>query len=92
MGCPCLCWRPLSLRDRLPGCRPGRGCPKHRFTQSHYDEPGLHYLCTGYKKFFRHIRKYLQAMTTLLEHGYPASQVRQAVKGPLVIRPGGPAA
>lgn len=64
------------------------GCPKHRFTQSHYDEPGLHYLCTGYKKFFRHIRKYLQAMTTLLEYGYPASEVMQAVKGPLVIRRG----
>lgn len=65
------------------------GCPKHRFAQSHYGEPGLHYLCAGYKKFFRHIRKYLQAMTTLLEHGYPAAQVMEAVKGPLVIRQGG---
>jgi len=62
------------------------GCPKHRFAQSHYDEPGLHYLCAGYKKFFRHIRKYLRAMTTLLEHGVPVSEVMKAVKGPLVIR------
>ena len=65
------------------------GCPKHRFTQSHYREPGLHYLCAGYGKFFRHIRKYLQAMTTLLEHGYPVSQVMAAVKGPLVLRTAG---
>ncbi|OHB33029.1 MAG: anaerobic sulfatase maturase [Desulfuromonadaceae bacterium GWC2_58_13] len=62
------------------------GCPKHRFAQSHYGEPGLHYLCAGYKKFFRHIRKYLRAMTTLLEHGVPVSEVMKAVKGPLVIR------
>ena len=27
------------------------GCPKHRFGQSHYGEPGLHYLCAGYSKF-----------------------------------------
>ncbi|NLC70581.1 MAG: anaerobic sulfatase maturase [Desulfuromonadaceae bacterium] len=68
------------------------GCPKHRFAQSHYNEPGLHYLCASYKRFFLHIRKYLQAMTSLLEHGYPASQVMEAVKGPLVIRQQGPTA
>ena len=61
------------------------GCPKHRFAQSHYCEPGLHYLCAGYGKFFRHIRKYLRAMSILVEHGYPVSQVMEAVKGPLVI-------
>ncbi|MFZ5570593.1 MAG: anaerobic sulfatase maturase [Thermodesulfobacteriota bacterium] len=62
------------------------GCPKHRFTQSYYGEPGLHYLCAGNQKFFRHIRKYLRVMTTLLENGLPASEVMKAVKGPLVIR------
>lgn len=72
--------------DVLAACQ--GGCPKHRFAQSYHDEPGLHYLCAGYKKFFHHIRKYLRAMTTLLEHGYPASQVMQAVKGPLLIRRG----
>jgi len=64
------------------------GCPKHRFTTSPRGEPGLHYLCAGYKKFFLHIRKYLRAMTTLLEHGLPVSHVMEAVKGPLVIRRG----
>jgi uncharacterized protein len=68
----------------LAACR--GGCPKHRFARTYYDEPGLHYLCAGYKKFFWHIRKYLKAMTTLLENGQPASYVMDAVKGPLVIR------
>jgi uncharacterized protein len=64
------------------------GCPKHRFAQSPYGEPGLHYLCAGYRKFFQHIRKYLRAMTTLLENGLPAAEVMKAVQGPLVIRMG----
>jgi uncharacterized protein len=62
------------------------GCPKHRFETTYYDEPGLQYLCAGYKKFFLHIRKYLRAMATLLENGLPASRVMEAIKGPLVIR------
>ncbi len=62
------------------------GCPKHRFARTPYDEPGLHYLCEGYRKFFLHIRKYLKAMTTLLEHGLPVSYVMDAVKGPLVVK------
>ncbi len=62
------------------------GCPKHRFLKTCHSEPGLHYLCAGYRKFFLHIRKYLRAMTTLLENGLPASHVMDAVKGPLAIR------
>lgn len=61
------------------------GCPKHRFIKNVREEPGLHYLCLGYKKFFLHIRKYLKAMATLLEHDRPASLVMDAIKGPLVL-------
>jgi uncharacterized protein len=68
----------------LAACR--GGCPKHRFEKTCYDEPGLQYLCAGYKKFFLYIRKYLGAMATLLENGLPASRVMEAIKGPLVIR------
>ncbi|MCX5851563.1 MAG: anaerobic sulfatase maturase [Deltaproteobacteria bacterium] len=68
----------------LAACR--GGCPKHRFTRTWDNEPGLHYLCEGYKKFFLHIRKYLRAMTTLLEHGLPASHVMNAINGPLFIK------
>jgi uncharacterized protein len=68
----------------LPACQ--GGCPKQRFEITCHDEPGLHYLCAGYKKFFLHIRKYLRAMATLLENGLPASRVMDAIKGPLVIK------
>jgi uncharacterized protein len=68
----------------LPACH--GGCPKHRFEISYDDEPGLQYLCAGYKKFFLHIRKYLRAMATLLENGLPASRVMDAIERPLVIK------
>jgi uncharacterized protein len=61
------------------------GCPKHRFATSPYGEPGLHYLCAGYKKFFSHIRKYLRPIAQLLEHDLPAALIMQAFDGPLVI-------
>lgn len=67
----------------LKACR--GGCPKHRFRMAPTGEPGLHYLCEGYKKFFLHIRKYLKAIATLLENGLPASMVMDAVRAPLVI-------
>jgi uncharacterized protein len=62
------------------------GCPKHRFEITNYREPGLHYLCAGYRKFFLHIRKYLHAMTQLLGNGLPVSYIMDAVKSPLVIK------
>jgi uncharacterized protein len=62
------------------------GCPKHRFAMTYYNEPGLQYLCEGYKKFFLHIRKYCHAMTQLLENGLPVSYIMDAVNGPLVIK------
>ena len=61
------------------------GCPKHRFTRSPYGEPGLHYLCAGYKKFFSHIRKYLHAMTVLLENGLPVSHVMRAANNRIAV-------
>lgn len=69
--------------DVLAACR--GGCPKHRFTQTLSGEPGLHYLCEGYRTFFLHIRRYLRVMAQLLEHGYPASMVMEAIKGPLIL-------
>ena len=71
----------------LSACR--GGCPKHRFSPTCRDEPGLHYLCEGYRKFFLHIRKYLRVMAQLLEEGLPVPLVMDAVRGPLVIKRGG---
>ncbi len=77
---------PLRCRECgvLAACR--GGCPKHRFAKTWDDQPGLQYLCPGYEKFFLHIRKYLRAMTQLLDNGLPASHIMEAVKGPLVIQ------
>jgi uncharacterized protein len=61
------------------------GCPKDRFTTTPDGEPGLNYLCAGYKKFYLHARRYLHAMATLLEHGLPVEYVMKAVNGPLVV-------
>lgn len=76
--------------DVLAACR--GGCPKHRFGTTRDNEPGLHHLCAGYRKFFRHIRKYCHAMAQLLEHGRPVSLVMEATRRPIVIMPGRPGA
>jgi uncharacterized protein len=55
------------------------GCPKHRFARTPSGEPGLHYLCSGYKSFFMHIRKYLSIFTKTLELGVPASEIMKVV-------------
>ena len=42
------------------------GCPKDRFTTTPSGEPGLHYLCPGYKDFFHHVAEPMQLMCALL--------------------------
>jgi uncharacterized protein len=41
-------------------------CPKHRFLRTPDGEPGLNYLCAGYKKFFSHIDSPMRTMAALL--------------------------
>src|ERR1700676_2233856 len=41
-------------------------CPKHRFLTTPDGEPGLNYLCAGYKLFFHHIDLYMQFMAAEL--------------------------
>jgi uncharacterized protein len=49
-------------------------CPKHRFINTPDGEPGLNYLCAGYKMFFRHIDPYMRFMATeLTAHRPPAN-------------------
>jgi len=50
-------------------------CPKHRFLQTADGEPGLNYLCSGYKKFFAHVDPYMQFMEDELKANRPPSNV-----------------
>jgi uncharacterized protein len=50
-------------------------CPKHRFITTPDGEPGLNYLCAGYKAFFNHIDEPLKMMVQLYKNGEPATKV-----------------
>lgn len=41
-------------------------CPKHRFLRTPHGDPGLNYLCAGYKRFFTHIEPAMNTMAALL--------------------------
>ena len=51
------------------------GCPKDRFATSPYGEPGQHYLCPGYQRFFRHVRGPMEAMSRLLRQDRAPSEL-----------------
>jgi uncharacterized protein len=74
----------LDKRDSLPAFCRGcdvrfachGGCPKDRFIRTPDGEPGLNYLCAGYKAFFHHIDPTMRAMSDLLRQGRaPAEMV-----------------
>jgi uncharacterized protein len=50
-------------------------CPKHRFCETPDGEPGLNYLCSGYKKYFTHIMPDLKRIGELILNGEPASRI-----------------
>lgn len=50
-------------------------CPKNRFLTTPDGEPGLNYLCAGYKAFFHHIDQPLKLLAELLRRNYPAEQI-----------------
>jgi uncharacterized protein len=50
------------------------GCPKNRIAATPEGEPGLNYLCAGYKAFFAHIDHPMQMMVEeLRQHRAPAN-------------------
>jgi len=55
------------------------GCPRERFIETPDGEPGLNFLCAGYKLFFNHIDHSMQIMANLLRRGRYADEVMNIV-------------
>lgn len=55
-------------------------CPKNRFIAAPDGEPGLNYLCEGYKSFFKHADRPMQIMAGLIRRGRLAEEVMQVIK------------
>jgi uncharacterized protein len=51
------------------------GCPKNRFIHTPDGEPGLNYLCAGYKAFFNHIDKPMKMMIMLINMARPPADI-----------------
>jgi uncharacterized protein len=79
----------LAKRDTLPRmCRQcdvrfacNGECPKHRFIQTPDGEPGLNYLCAGYKHLFHHIDPFMQFMAAELRAGRPPANIMRILQG-----------
>ena len=53
-------------------------CPKNRFCQTADGEPGLNYLCEGYRMFFAHVAPYMDFMKReLLAGRAPANVMKE---------------
>jgi uncharacterized protein len=51
------------------------GCPKDRFIETPEGEPGLNYLCAGYKAFFHHVDEPMRFMAERLGRGGAPSEI-----------------
>ena len=50
-------------------------CPRNRFIETPEGEPGLNYLCAGYKQFFKHIDQPMKTMAELIRKGRFADEI-----------------
>ena len=73
----------LNKRDTLPRyCREcavrficNGGCPKDRILTTPDGEPGLNYLCEGFKAFFTHIDRPMKIMASLIVQRRPPANI-----------------
>ena len=75
----------LDKRDTLPqycldcdvrfACH--GGCPKDRFIRTPYGEPGLNYLCAGFKEFFHHVDGPMRVMGELLARNRAPAEIME---------------
>lgn len=79
----------LAKRDTLPRfCRDcdvrfvcNGGCPKNRVLRTSDDEPGLNWLCEGYRAFFGHIDPAMRFMAGELRAGRAPANVMNQLPG-----------
>ena len=55
-------------------------CPKNRLIETPDGEPGLNYLCEGYKAFFKHADHHMKIMAGLLRRGRLAEEVMKIME------------
>ena len=78
----------LNKRDTLPRyCREcevrficNGGCPKDRILTTPDGEPGLNYLCEGFKAFFTHIDRPMKTMANLIMRRRPPAEIMAMFK------------
>ncbi len=54
-------------------------CPKNRFVADKYGNPGMNYLCRGYRQYFEHVAPYMDFMKRELDNQRPPANVMQHV-------------
>jgi len=52
-------------------------CPRNRFITTPDGDPGLNYLCAGYKMFFNHVDPPMKMMAALIGQGRFADEMMQ---------------
>ena len=55
-------------------------CPKNRFILTPDGEPGLNYLCAGFKEYFHHVAFPMKLMAGLIRRGRDAKEVMLALE------------
>ncbi|RJQ09211.1 MAG: anaerobic sulfatase maturase [Dehalococcoidia bacterium] len=81
-------------RDGLPGqCRScpwltvcNGGCPKDRFTSTADGEPGLNYLCEGFRRFYAHAERPAQYITARVRSGVRAGVIMEELRAQSRLR------
>ncbi|MFN8544098.1 MAG: anaerobic sulfatase maturase [Candidatus Binatia bacterium] len=64
------------------------GCPKDRFAAAPTGEPGLNWLCAGYREFFTHAAPCAAVLGALVRAGRPPALVMDMLRG--AVPRGGP--
>jgi uncharacterized protein len=56
------------------------GCPKNWHLETPDGDPGLNYLCAGYRRFFTHVQPYLDLVERVAAEGLALQYVSEAVE------------